>query len=170
MLKDILENIKWYDKLYYQGSKVEFNHKDDYSDWLKFQVKNNLKRKIAIIPLIEENKLDKIINKAINDKKVVNNENDNLCITCLQSRIKILFNKKDLILVTVIHIEGDLKGCERVIVNANKNNKKTNKTIIHEKLDYIYTYQGCHKGYYIENSKNISWLTFVCDVCILLDL
>ena len=34
MLKDILENIKWYNKLYYQNQRVKFNHKKDYTNWI----------------------------------------------------------------------------------------------------------------------------------------
>ena len=164
MLKDILENIKWYNKLYYQNQRVEFNHKKDYTNWINTKVIPNEKRRTTIIPLINQNKLDKIINKAINDEKVINCNESNLCITCLQSRIKILFNKRKLIIPTILHVEGDTEDCEKIIVNASKEN------IVTEELDYVYTKEGWYNGFIMENGKNSSCLTFICDECVLLDL
>jgi len=159
MLKELLENIKWYDKLYYQNQKVIFFHKENYKQWIKDKVKNHSERRIVNY-FIKQNKLDKIINKAINDETIINCESNNLCITCLQSRIKILFNKEKLLLVTVIHGQGDFDDCERKVVNAEYIGLRYNFPIK----------QGWYNGVIVENYIESSYVTFFCDECFLLDL
>jgi len=44
-----MNNLNWYDNIYYQNQKVSFNHKKDYTKWIQ--------RRKFIINLIKNNKI-----------------------------------------------------------------------------------------------------------------
>ena len=159
MLKDIIENIKWYDKLYYQNQKVRFTHEKDYEVWLNDKVKNHSERRIVDY-FIKQNKLDKIINKAINDEKIINSHHNRVCIYCLKSKIKLVFYKDILELKTVLAITMPIKNCNVIYVNES----------ILERLEYKYNETGFFNDDFVENYADVTYIHFDCEDSICLDI
>jgi len=164
MIKKILEKAEWYEQIRFQNQKVQFNHKKDYNQWIK-KVQSDKNRKI-VFDLIKQGKIQSIINKAINNEKVVNSKEENLCIYALKSRLKILFNKRDLILITVLQIEADIKDCSVILTNEFFNENRFE----HEYLDYLFEKQGVKGNLFIEHFVNESIISFTCDKLICLEI
>jgi len=164
MLKEILENI-WYENIYYQNQKVAFAHKYDYQKWIKKVQSKSDRRYILSL----EEKLDIIINKALNHKEVINSNKKELCIYCLKSRLKIVFNKEELKLRTLLHIEGDLYKCDKKILTNETSNEILSKTI-NEYLDYTnYKISGFYNGIFVEVFDDTSIIQYDCDEVICLE-
>ena len=157
MLKSILEKVQWYDNLEYQGNKVRFFHQRDYQDWIK-KVKKHSDRNLDVYSLIQNGKIADLINKAINNDKVVKSNKENLCIYLLKSEIIVVFNKRKKLLVTILHKKAGVDDCEdTILVNEHLPYKFSEKDF--EIIDDVY----------VENFNEESVISFDCDEKIELD-
>jgi hypothetical protein len=87
----------WYERIAFKGKVVKFHHFYEYNEWLEY-----IKKQKTVFSLIQSEKMDEVLNKAINHEKVLNSEFDDLLIVCHKSKIMFVFNKKSLKIKTIL--------------------------------------------------------------------
>lgn len=102
----------WYERIAFKGKTVKFQHFYEYNEWLEY-----IKEQKNVFFLIQNKKMDEVLNKAVNHEKVINSEFDDLLIVCLKSNIMFVFNKKSLKIKIILDFDeskAKKNFCEKI--------------------------------------------------------